>query len=72
MKYLGMVHIDKLACVAIHNLEAIFTIIRTIIFTLQSYFTKREMIYNANGATTSSHTPYDSNKSAFQLMKLSS
>ena len=24
------------------------------------------------GATTSSHTPYESNKSAFQLMKLSS
>ena len=23
MKYLGMVHIGKLACVAIHNLEAI-------------------------------------------------
>ena len=44
MKYLGMVHIGKLACVAIHNLEAIFTII----FTLQSYFTKREIIYNAN------------------------
>ena len=43
MKYLGMVHIGKLACVAIHNLEAIFTTI----FTLQSYFTKREIIYNA-------------------------
>ena len=43
MKYLGMVHIGKLACVAIHNLEAIFTII----FTLQSYFTKIEIIYNA-------------------------
>ena len=68
MKHLGMVHIGKLACVAIHNLEATFTII----FTLQSCFTKREIIYNANGATTSSHTPYDSNKSAFQLMKLSS
>ena len=70
MKYLGMVHIGKLACVAIRNLEAIFTII----FTLQSYFTEREIIYNAkkNGATTSSHIPYDSNKSAFQLMKLSS
>ena len=24
MKYLGMVHIGKLACVAIHNLEANF------------------------------------------------
>ena len=69
MKYLGMVHIGKLACVAIHNLEAIFIII----FTLQSYFTEREIIYNEkNGATTSSHTPYDSNKSAFQLMKLNS
>ena len=68
MKYLGMVHIEKLACVAIHNLEAIFTII----FTSQSYFTKIEIIYNANGVTTSSHTPYDSNKSVFQLMKLSS
>ena len=42
MKYLGMVHIGKLACVAIHNLEAIFTLI----FTLQSYFTE-EIIYNA-------------------------
>ena len=42
MKYLGMVHIGKLACVAIHNLEAIFTII----FALQSYFTEREIIYN--------------------------
>ena len=62
MKYLGMVHIGKLARVAIHNLEAIFTII----FILQSYFTEREIIYNANGATNSSHTPYDSNKSAFQ------
>ena len=70
MKYLGMVHIGKLACAAIHNLEAIFTTI----FTLQSYFTKREIIYNAkkNGATTSSNTPYGSNKSAFQLMKLDS
>ena len=67
MKYLGMVHIGKLACVAIHNLGTIFTVT----FTLQSYFTKREIIYNANGATTSSHTPYDSNKSTFQLMKLS-
>ena len=38
MKYLGMVHIGKLACVAIYNLEAIFT--------LQSYFTEREIIYN--------------------------
>ena len=63
-----MVHTGKLACVAIHNLEAVFTLS----FTLQSYFTKREIIYNANGATTPSHTPYDSNKSAFQLMKLSS
>ena len=43
MKYFGMVHIGKLACVAIHSLEAIFTII----FTLQSYFTEREIIYNA-------------------------
>ena len=43
MKYLGMVHIGKLACVAIYNLEAIFTII----FTLQSYFIEREIIYNA-------------------------
>ena len=70
MKYLGMVHIGKLACVAIHNLEAIFTII----FTLQSYFIeKRDNLQcKKNGATTSNHTPYDSNKSAFQLMKLSS
>ena len=43
MKYLGMVHIGKLACVAIHNLEATFTII----FTVQSYFIEREIIYNA-------------------------
>ena len=42
MKYLGMVHIGKLDFVAIHNLEAIFTII----FTLQIYFTEREIIYN--------------------------
>ena len=42
MKYLGMLHIGKLACAAIHNLEAIFTTI----FTLQSYFTKKEVIYN--------------------------
>ena len=65
-----MVHIGKLACVAIHNLEAIFTII----FTFQSFFTEREIIYNAkkNRTTTSSHTPYDSNKSAFHLMKLNS
>ena len=56
MKYLGMVHIGKLDCVAIYNLEANFTVV----FTLQSYFTKREMIYNANGpnkfkATSSNH-----------------
>ena len=38
-----MVHIGKLVCVAIHNLEAIFIII----FTFQSYFTEREIIYNA-------------------------
>ena len=70
MKYLGMLHIGKLACAAIHNLEAIFTTI----FTLQSYFTKREVIYNLNkiGGTTSSNTPYGSNKSAFQLIKLNS
>ena len=43
MKCLGMVHIVKLPRVAIHNLEAIFATI----FTLQSYFTKREIIYNA-------------------------
>ena len=42
MKYLDMLHIGKLACAAIHNLEAI----STTIFTLQSYFTKREVIYN--------------------------
>ena len=70
MKYLGMLHIGKLACAAIHNFEAIFTTI----FTLQSYFTKREVIYNLKriGGTTSSNTPYGSNKSAFQLIKLNS
>ena len=70
MKYLGMLHIGKLAYAAIHNLEAIFTTI----FTLQSYFTKREVIYNLKriGGTTSSNTPYGSNKSAFQLIKLNS
>ena len=56
MKYLGMVHIGKLACVAIHNLEAVFIVVST----LQSYFTRREIIYNANGpnkfkATSSNH-----------------
>ena len=69
MKYLGMVHIGKLACVAIHNLEAIFTIV----FTLQSYFTEREIISNAKKMEPPPlATPYDSNRSAFQLMKLSS
>ena len=33
MKYLAMVHIGKPDCVAIHNLEAIFTVL----FTLQIY-----------------------------------
>ena len=41
MKYLGMVHIGKLACVAIHNLEAIFTVI----FALQSYFIQKERYF---------------------------
>ena len=56
--------------VAIHNLEAIFTTI----FTLQSYFTKREIIYNAKKMEPPplAKTPYGSNKSAFQLMKLDS
>ena len=42
MKYLGMVHIGKPDCVAIHNLEAILQY-----FSLYK-FTRREIIYNAN------------------------
>ena len=56
MKYLGMVLIGKPDCVAIHNLEAIFIVL----FILQIQFTRREIIYNANGpkkfkATCSNH-----------------
>ena len=61
-----MVHIGKLACVAIHNLYNNFYIKKLL-------YRKRDNLQcKKNGATTSSHTPYDSNKSAFQLMKLSS